>query len=55
MSKNGVKEKPPDKEDIKELMTMWRMVEAIEEWEEGDQLLCMDDVTVTIYFTSSLL
>ena len=31
----------PDKEHIKEPMTVRRMVGVIKEWEEGHQLLCM--------------
>src|SRR5205823_12136953 len=39
----GVKEKSPDEDEEEEGMMMRRMTEAIEGWEEGDCLLCMDE------------
>src|SRR4051812_15040960 len=40
---NGVKEKSPDKDEEEEGMMLRRITEAIEKWEEGDHLLCMDE------------
>src|SRR3954463_14326812 len=39
----GVKEKSPNEDEEEEGMTMRRMMEAIEEWEEGDCLMCMEE------------
>src|SRR3954468_10307045 len=39
----GVKEKSPDEKEEEEELTMRRMTEAIEEWEEGDYLMCMEE------------
>src|SRR5205823_11584499 len=37
------KRKIPYKDEEEEGMTMRKMMEAIEEWEEGDQLMCMEE------------
>src|SRR3954467_3937274 len=39
----GVREKSPDEDEEEEGLTMRRMTEAIEEWEEGDHLMCMEE------------
>src|SRR3954469_14239617 len=39
----GVKEKSPDEDEENEGLTMRRMIEVIEEWEEGDCLMCMEE------------
>src|SRR4051812_1298699 len=39
----GVKEKSPNEDEEEEGMMMRRMTEAINEWEEGDCLLCIDE------------
>src|SRR3954464_4555467 len=39
----GVKEKSPDEDEEEEGLTMRRMTEAMEEWEEGDHLMCMEE------------
>src|SRR4051812_17960532 len=37
------KEKSPNEDEEEEGLTMRRMTEAIEEWEEGDCLMCMEE------------
>src|SRR3954466_13651097 len=39
----GVKEQSPNEDEEEEGLTMRRMTEAIEEWEEGDRLMCMEE------------